>query len=386
MTRICLPTARRFKKKAFNCGHYEAQDVLREIADVELIELDVSPGYEFKEALQRRLLYRDITRHLIFRNPGLKKVRLKKDYDLFLGLCQTQHDILSLNAIEGWRDHCGVSAIWLDELWVANLPRYKYWIHILNEFDYVFVGYESTVEELSRVLGRQCFWLPGGVDALRFTPYPYPPSRVIDVYSIGRRREAIHGALHSWARTQKRLYVYDTSNGSFLEVIDYRQHREMFANLAKRSRYFMVAPGKVDSPSETEGQVEVGFRYYEAAASGAVMIGQRPNCRSFKQMFPWDEPVVEVSPDGSDVIDILTCLDSDPDRIAKISQDNATGALMHHDWVYRWKQLLQTVGFPSLPGIAERELRLDQLVNEVLSRASGKDRIPLSPSLEQKSL
>lgn len=370
MTRICLPTARRFKKKAFNCGHYEAQDVLGEIADVDMVELEPLPGYEFKERWQRRLLYRDFTNQLIFKNPGLKKVRLKGNYDLFLGLCQTHHDVLSLNAIEGWRDHCKLSAIWLDELWVANLPRYKHWIHVLNEFDFVFIGYESTVNELSRTLGRQCFWLPGGVDALRFSPYPDPPSRVIDIYSIGRRRETIHEALLNWAKNEKKFYIHDTSSGSFLDVIDYRQHREMFANLAKRSRYFMVAPGKVDSPGETDGQVEVGFRYYEGAASGAVMIGQPPNCNSFHQLFPWREPVVEVAPDGSNVVDVLRELISDPDRVARISSDNAKGALLTHDWMFRWKRLLEVVGLPGCSGITERELRLNELAKAATMQAN----------------
>ena len=31
--RICMPTARGFKKKAFYCAQYEAQDVLSDVAD-----------------------------------------------------------------------------------------------------------------------------------------------------------------------------------------------------------------------------------------------------------------------------------------------------------------------------------------------------------------
>src|SRR5258708_5878075 len=87
--RICMPTARNFTKRVFQCGFYEAQDVLREIADVDLIDLEPGPGFRFKESWQRRLLYRDISKTLIYANPGLRKVRLTCGYNLFVSHCQT---------------------------------------------------------------------------------------------------------------------------------------------------------------------------------------------------------------------------------------------------------------------------------------------------------
>ena len=42
--RICMPTWRNFTRRAFQCGLYEAQDVLVEIDDVDLIYLDMSWG------------------------------------------------------------------------------------------------------------------------------------------------------------------------------------------------------------------------------------------------------------------------------------------------------------------------------------------------------
>ena len=48
----------------------------------------------------------------------------------------------------------------------------------------------------------------------------------------------------------------------------------MLANMVKRSRFFVVAPAKAGTEAGSRGQVEVGLRYYEAAAGGAVMVGQ----------------------------------------------------------------------------------------------------------------
>jgi hypothetical protein len=216
--RICMPSGRNFKKKAWQCGHYEAQDVLAEVDDVDLLCLEPGRGYEFKELWQRRLMYRDISRRVVFANPGLHKVRLTREYDLFLARCQTYKDLLDINAIEGWKDRCRTSVCWIDEMWAASIPEHKYWLHALAQFDHVFIGCSGTVSPLSNVIGRPCHWLPGAVDTLRFAPRADPAARVIDIYSIGRRSEGIHKTLLQAARSRKIFYIYDTSTGSRVDV------------------------------------------------------------------------------------------------------------------------------------------------------------------------
>ncbi|SRR6266581_1611919 len=367
--RICIPTARNFTKRLFQCGFYEAQDVLCDVDDVNLIGLEPGPGFRLKESWQRRLLFRDISKRLIYANPGLRKVKLTGEYDLFVAHCQTWWDFLYVNAIEGWRERCKSCVCWIDELWASSIPRYRYWLHALSQFDHVFVGYSGTAAPLSEVIGRTCHWLPGGVDALRFSPYPRPPARVIDFYSIGRRWEGIHRALLTKAESGEIFYVYDTFPSIYTEVHDHKQHRDFYANVAKRSKYFMVAPGKMDAPDETQGQVTIGFRYYEGAAAGAVMIGQSPNCQEFQDMFGWPDVVVQVQPDGSDIQDVLARLNSEPERVSKIIRQNAAGALLRHDWVYRWKQMFQVAGIEPSPKMTERERQLQKMADLALNGA-----------------
>jgi len=365
-----MPSGRLFKKKAFLAGHYEAQDVLQEVDDVDLICLEPGPGYEFKEKWQRRLLFHDFSRRLIYQNPGFKKVRLTQEYDLFLAVCQDTHDFVHINAIEGWKDQCKVSVCWIDELWLAEIQECEYWIHALRDFDYVFVSCLDTVETLSKVIEMPCYWLPGAVDALLFSPYPHMPSRLIDVYSIGRRCEAIHNELYRAAENGSIFYLHDTFEGSVSDVYDYKQHRQLVSSIAKRSKFFMVAPGKVNSPDETRGQEEIGRRYYEGAAAGTVMIGQAPNCDSFRKMFPWSDAVIKIQPDGSDVVDVIARLDRVPEHVLAISQRNASEALLRHDWVYRWKELLQVAGLDPSPAMAARERQLRELVDLLVNTTS----------------
>jgi hypothetical protein len=274
-----------------------------------------------------------------------------------------EHDFLNISAIEGWQDHCRTSVCWISEMWAALIPLCKYWIHSLRRFDHIFVSARGSVAALSEAIGRSCQWLPDAVDTLRFSPYPIPPARVIDVYSIGRRREEIHRAL----READIFYVYDTFAGSMSDVLNYREHRDFLSNMAKRSRFFVVAPAKAGIPEETRDQIEIGARYYEGASAGAVLIGHAPECEAFRELFPWEDAVIPLEADGSDVIKVLSRLEADPDRISAINRRNAAEALSRHDWVYRWKEILRVAGLELPPRMKLREQRLRDLAD--LSRA-----------------
>lgn len=359
--RICMPTARGFTRRAFQCGLYEAQDVVISTDDVDLLMLEPGPGFSTKMKWQRKLLYRDLTKQLINVNPGIRPVRLQHDYELFLVVCQNYWDFLYINAIEGWKDRCRTSVLLIDELWAPHLSEYKFWLHALRQFDHVFVGYAGTAAPLSRAIDYECQWLPGAVDALRFTPAPHCPTRSIDVYSIGRRFPGVHASLRGLAAAGDFFYVHDTFVGSDMQPSDHREHRELYANMAKRSRFFMVAPGKMDATDETGGQVEIGYRYYEGCAAGAILLGQVPECDSFYEMFGWTDSVVPIRTDGSDTVAVLSELLAQPERMHAISRENTIQALLRHDWVYRWKDVYKVAGIPSSQGMLKREARLKAL-------------------------
>jgi hypothetical protein len=358
-----MPTWRHFRQNAYRCGLYEAQDVLSEIDDVDLIRLEPAWAVWLDEYWLRTPLYYDRFGKLISANPGLKKARLSKDYDLFIAVCATFWDLPYINAIKGWKDHCKTSVCWLDELWVSDIPNYKYWLPALKQFDYVFVGYRDTVRALSRAADHPCFWLPGAVDALRFSPLHDPSARAIDVYSIGRRHEGIHREMLNAAKRGEIFYLHDTHvGGGMISVSDHRQHRDVFASIAKRSRYFMVAAAKMDQ-NDYKSQVEVGFRYFEGAAAGTVMIGEAPDCDAYKELFGWPEAVIQIAPDGSDAMAVLHELASEPERTAAIGRRNTREALLRHDWLHRWSEMFRIVGIQPSPREAFREQRLTHLAD-----------------------
>jgi len=123
----------------------------------------------------------------------------------------------------------------------------------------------------------------------------------------------------------------------------------------------------VGTPEETGGQVEVGARYYEGASAGAVMIGHAPECEAFQELFPWQDAVIPLQADGSDVAEVLSSFEVEPGRISAISRRNAAESLLRHDWVYRWKEILRVAGIELSPRMKLREQRLRHLAD--LSKA-----------------
>jgi spore maturation protein CgeB len=289
-----------------------------------------------------------------------------QDYELLVVMCQQWYELLYLNAIEGWRDRCRTVVCWLDEVYAGNIPNYGSWLHVLQKFDHIFLPYEMSANVLEKTIGRPCHYLPRAIDVIRFSPHPHEPARVIDVLSIGRRWEGIHEALLDWSRTGEVFYIHDTvSDGGDQRLSNIAQHRTMLANMIKRSLCFMVAPGKMQDVQETHGQMEIGMRYYEGAAGGAILIGEAPNTESFRNLFGWPQAVIPLQSEGSDVKEVVRGLRSETERARAISHRNAASVAARHDWMHRWQKILEIAGMEASPKLASRELQLKERAEAV---------------------
>jgi hypothetical protein len=259
----------------------------------------------------------------------------------------------------------GLMVAFIEELWKDKWRRCPGEIEALKRCDLVFVGCAGSVEALSATIGRPCVHLPPSVDTLRFDPFPRGLERCIDVFGMGRRDEAQHNQLRVWAREQGRFYLYDTLDG-IGSLKDHWQHREHFIELVQRSRYFIVNPAKLDVSGHTGGQEEVGFRYYEGAAGGAVLIGDRSNSDIFERQFPHEDAVLSIQDQKTGLPGLIEELDAQPERLERIRCMNVANMLRHHDHAHRWATVLDALDLAPtealsarLAELAERAARLE---------------------------
>jgi hypothetical protein len=165
------------------------------------------------------------------------------------------------------------------------------------------------------------------------------------------------------AEQKELFYVYDTILG--MQTASPGEHRSLTANMAKRSRYFLVHPGKVDRQFETGGQSELGPRYFEGAAAGTVMIGEHPETEVFREHFGWSDAVIHVPFDAPNIAKILADLDSQPARMEQARKNNIVQSLLRHDWAYRWGTILDMAGLKPKAALIDRLEHLKRMAEDV---------------------
>jgi hypothetical protein len=256
-----------------------------------------------------------------------------------------------------------VSVCWLNELWLSEFNKYRYFLKLLSEYDYIIVHWAGSVDAVQEVVQGKCVHLPYGIDAFLFCPVKNIDRRVIDVYSIGRRSEETHKALLRMMKENGLFYVFDTMEG--YQVQNPMEHRYLLAQMAKRSRYFLVNPGKFNSLYETHGQSEFGNRYFEGAAAGTIMIGEAPKNEKFSKYFDWEDALIHMPYGSGDIEGVIRSLNKQPERQNRIRRNNIRQSLLRHDWVYRWEEILNITNIKPMPALIERKKILHNLAEVI---------------------
>ena len=389
---VLLLSMRRLADLVAYCMVYEFEDVISEVTAADRIEADDEAALELSRRAYKLTRYltgsRKVARTL---SPRPSLVPLQRNYELFFPIFNHTHELYTLATIPDWRKRCRYAACYVSEVWPHLLPRYL--LEQLADFDHVFLGSYHCVEEVGRITGRPCSYLPPAVDVLRFAPAPQFPARTIDVYNIGRRSQLTHQVLMRSALERQILYCYDTIAASGVDrkqrtfrVQDSGEHRLLLASMLQRTRYFFANRARINEPEYTRGRDEVSGRFYEGAAAGAVMIGEPPRLESFGQEFDWTDAVIHVPFDSPDIMQILARLDAEPERLARARRNNITQAALRHDWLHRLLTVFNTFHLAPTPAMLQRQQRLQALADlpEAVWPAEI-ERLAKSPVSERRS-
>jgi hypothetical protein len=341
------------------CILYEFEDIIRQIDTVKMLAPKPTKFYKYGERIANRIAHE----FPIALNPGIARIRVNEKYELFLTVCEFAKDLANIISLEGWRENCRTAVCYIDEMLLNEFMNIKCFTKLISDFDHVVVCCKQGVSLVQKSIRGKCLFLPPGVDALLFCPYPNPPERLIDVLSIGRRSDVTHKKLIDMVRENKIFYICDTTNGD--QALHPKEHRLLLANLAKRSKYFIVNPGKINVPGVTGKEDLIGARFFEGAASGSIMIGEFPRNQEFKESFYWPDPVIHLPFDSDDIDEVISKTNMQPDRQELMRRNNIIGCLANHDWLYRWEAILNMGGLDPLPQLLERKRRLRDLSNRV---------------------
>jgi len=363
---------------------YEFEDVLQSVTGAQRIEASGQQALEFSRRSYKygRLLTGSRTLAELFAVRPTT-VRLEHDYDLFFPCFNHPHELYALSLLPEWQRRCRVKACFIVELWPHLLPRYL--LELLADFDHIFLASSNTVAEVARISGRPCSYLPLATDVLKLTPHPHAPQRAIDVCNLGRRSAVTHAALIELARQRRIFYYYDTvaASGEGLKQRTFRvespsEHRLLVASLLQRSRYFIANRARANQPEFMARGDEISVRFYEGAATGAVMIGEAPRGTEFQRQFDWQDVLLPMPFDAPHVGDLIAQLDREPERMARIRRDNMYHAACRHDWTHRVRAAFDLLGLPPTEAMLAREAKLQALAANVRPAANVLDVLDLT--------
>lgn len=369
-SRILVWSQRNIENFIFNSCLFEFEDVINE---VDLADVISPPQYGFSEKAVKKFVKNSTHcfKSIANINPYFQSVYLEKEYDIFLTILDFPHNLSSINLLKNWRKKCQFSVCYLIEIWHKDLPKLKNFIQFFQNFDLICLGHSEIVDDVQKIINRPCIYLPPGVNAVKFCPNGQTSDRSIDLLTLGRRSEVVHQALLELAEQRDFFYYYDYSGGAVQRSDRHQEHRTLISNLLKSSRYFITNYAKVNKLQETHGQQEIGYRFFEGAAAGSVLLGCPPNNLAFKHYFDWDNAIIPIDFDEHNIVKIIAELDSQPELLKQIQTDNVVNSLLKHDWVYRWEQVLKKLGMSLTPGMEKRQDQLKELAQTYTKNSCG---------------
>jgi hypothetical protein len=360
-SRVLILSQRNSIDQVANSCLYDFEDLVGEFENADLVAPKPSVYISRKLSRAREFLGKAIEIERVIA-PLAHQFTLEKEYDLLFLVVDNAWQTITINSIENWKKKCRKIVCYIGEIWDVEVEKWRI-IKDLQKFDCIFLAVNQSREKLANLVQRPCIYLPPAINTIQFCNYPESTRRSIDITYIGRRSPIAHKSILEYTVAKNRFYYYDTAIN--MRIKNHREHRSLYTNLLKRSRYFIANYAKIDLFHETSGIQEIGYRFFEGIAAGTVMLGQPPASKVFQEYFDWEDAIVPMPVDVENVGEIIDELDRQPERLEAIRRNNTINALLRHDWVYRWKTVLETMGMSATPEMVLRENYLRDLAESI---------------------
>ncbi len=343
------------------CCGYEFEDVLREaFPGTRLYAPRLNPSIQAGLKVKARVAHTGSFGGIF---DNVFAVEQADEHEVLLASMGNARDLALLGAVKDWRRKSRYAICWIHELWIGEIPRLRGMLRVLEQFDLVLSSLYYTAEKLREELkGPDVIYLPPGVDTLGFAPVTEPSLRPIDITNLGKIAEATHKSLFQYVKRIDGFYFFDTEKGTH-EARSPSEHRFRYANILKRSRYFLCHFAKV-AFEDSGGQLEFGLRYFEGLAAGCVVLGSRQSRPDFDEYLGWEDSVIEMPFECPNASEILQKLDRESDRLREISARNVRRSLEGNDHVHRWQTIVDRLGLPHQYHMSRRQEQVECKLNE----------------------
>ena len=182
-----------------------------------------------------------------------------------------------------WANKVGKSVLYLFDTLRHQLSTIKKLL-IATKWDDLITSFPMSVPLLENATGRKWRSIPQAVDLNRFYPLQEDTEPTIAFSSYGRRLPKVHDALLRLCSRRKLHYDYSISS-SLSPSVSSTENYDIYAWHLRQSWFNVCWPVETTNPERAAGFSPLTCRWFEAAASGATVIGDSPLDPTMKRCF-----------------------------------------------------------------------------------------------------
>ncbi len=276
------------------------RDFEDEIVRLTGAERVIAPSRSFPAFIGERLAHGT-------RYSGLRQWVPKEQHELkadVLWVILMGPENFTLDLFKGWDKHVGLKILYFFDTFDAQLTSIRRVMRATN-WDFVSTAFTGAKPWLEEKTQREWKVVRHAVKLDRFIPAA-PEERLIDFCAYGRRLESFHQALKAHCAGNGKYYDY-TVAGSVQPELDPRDHYALYAWHLAHSVFNFCWPMELTDPFRAKAHSPITCRWFEAAASGNVILGRAPLEPGFAEVFGADA-VIELDVENQNIPELCESL------------------------------------------------------------------------------
>lgn len=273
------------------------------------------------------------------RYSGARRWVPKEDYELkadVLWVVLMGPENFTLDLYKGWDRHVGLKILYFFDTYDAQLASIR---RVLSStrWDFVSTAFYGAKYFLETETNHEWNVVRHAVKLDRFQPAPNE-SRVIDFCAYGRRVDAIHKAMREYCGRSGKYYDF-TTTATVQPELDPRDHYAQYAWHLGHSIFNFCWPVEATNPQWARAHSPITCRWFEAAASGNVILGRPPLEPEFEDIFGADA-VIDIDRVNGNLPGLCESLWADRERHLERALDRRTRLSSNWSWESRIRQIL----------------------------------------------
>lgn len=187
-----------------------------------------------------------------------------------------------LDLFKNWDRHVGVKILYIFDTFEGQLPSIR---RVLQsaKWDLAITSFHGALSFLQEQTQHKWYAVAQGVKLDRFKPVA-KEEKLISFSAYGRRLDNVHQSVKQYCLQTDKYYEYTTTTGLQPQLDPCENYRQYAWHLAHSFFTFSWAV-EVTNPKRVLTFSPITCRWFEAAASGTVILGQAPKEPEFEKIF-----------------------------------------------------------------------------------------------------